>query len=172
MSVRFAIITRTQSAPMNDMGLMILADGMGGYNAGEVASGIAVQTIADLAVEGAHAGRTQRYRPQRPAMMRQTIVLRDAVSPGPTRSSTRPLRARRTAKAWVLRWLRPCSTTMTRSRSPMSAIPAHIACATSVFEQLTTGSFAAAGACRSRILFRGRGSAIHQPQLRDPRPGG
>ena len=37
-----------------DMGIMILADGMGGYNAGEVASGIAVQTIADLAVEGAH----------------------------------------------------------------------------------------------------------------------
>ena len=37
-----------------DMGLMVLADGMGGYNAGEVASGIAVQTITELAAK-AHA---------------------------------------------------------------------------------------------------------------------
>jgi hypothetical protein len=29
-----------------DIGLLVLADGMGGYNAGEVASGIAVKTIA------------------------------------------------------------------------------------------------------------------------------
>ncbi len=36
-----------------DIGLMVLADGMGGYNAGEVASGIAVQTITELASEGA-----------------------------------------------------------------------------------------------------------------------
>ena len=36
-----------------DYGLMVLADGMGGYNAGEVASGIAVQTISELATEGA-----------------------------------------------------------------------------------------------------------------------
>jgi protein phosphatase len=36
-----------------DMGLMVLADGMGGYNAGEVASGLAVQTITELAAEGA-----------------------------------------------------------------------------------------------------------------------
>src|ERR1700676_4685209 len=31
-----------------DIGLLVLADGMGGYNAGEVASGIAVQTIVGL----------------------------------------------------------------------------------------------------------------------------
>ena len=28
-----------------EIGLMVLADGMGGYNAGEVASGIAVQIV-------------------------------------------------------------------------------------------------------------------------------
>lgn len=28
-----------------DTGLLVLADGMGGYNAGEVASGIAVRTV-------------------------------------------------------------------------------------------------------------------------------
>ena len=37
-----------------DIGLMVLADGMGGYNAGEVASGIAVQIVSELVVEGAH----------------------------------------------------------------------------------------------------------------------
>src|SRR6185369_6653905 len=31
-----------------DVGLLVLADGMGGYNAGEVASGIAVKTITNL----------------------------------------------------------------------------------------------------------------------------
>src|SRR3546814_9010478 len=30
-----------------DIGLLVLADGMGGYNAGEVASGIAVTTVID-----------------------------------------------------------------------------------------------------------------------------
>ncbi|HEY0974307.1 MAG TPA: Stp1/IreP family PP2C-type Ser/Thr phosphatase [Solimonas sp.] len=32
-----------------DIGLIVLADGMGGYNAGEIASGIAVTTILDIA---------------------------------------------------------------------------------------------------------------------------
>lgn len=32
-----------------DMGLLVLADGMGGYNAGEVASGISVTTVLDVA---------------------------------------------------------------------------------------------------------------------------
>jgi serine/threonine protein phosphatase PrpC len=34
-----------------DIGLFVLADGMGGYNAGEVASGIAVKTILNLVRE-------------------------------------------------------------------------------------------------------------------------
>jgi serine/threonine protein phosphatase PrpC len=62
-----------------DVGLMVLADGMGGYNAGEVASGIAVQTITELATEG--AGREERNDVDpHTGYMRQTIVLRDAVS--------------------------------------------------------------------------------------------
>jgi len=62
-----------------DMGLMVLADGMGGYNAGEVASGIAVQTITELAAEG--ATREERNdRDSETGLMRQTIVLRDAIS--------------------------------------------------------------------------------------------
>ena len=36
----------------SDVGLLVLADGMGGYNAGEVASGIAVKTITNLVREG------------------------------------------------------------------------------------------------------------------------
>ena len=62
-----------------DMGLMVLADGMGGYNAGEVASGIAVQTITELAAEGA-TREARNNRDSETGLMRQTIVLRDAIS--------------------------------------------------------------------------------------------
>jgi PPM family protein phosphatase len=61
-----------------DLGLLVLADGMGGYNAGEVASGIAVKTIVNLVREFAdredlssadvHSG-----------LSRRSIVLRDAI---------------------------------------------------------------------------------------------
>ncbi|HJP05622.1 MAG TPA: Stp1/IreP family PP2C-type Ser/Thr phosphatase [Gammaproteobacteria bacterium] len=62
-----------------DAGLYVLADGMGGYNAGEVASSIAVKTVIGLATEAC-------LREDRSAlevdtgMMRQTIVLRDAIA--------------------------------------------------------------------------------------------
>ncbi len=62
-----------------DVGLMVLADGMGGYNAGEVASGIAVQTITELAAEGATREERNDIDPHT-GLMRQTIVLRDAIS--------------------------------------------------------------------------------------------
>lgn len=62
-----------------DIGLMVLADGMGGYNAGEVASGIAVQTITELASEGAKREERNDIDPTT-GLMRQTIVLRDAIS--------------------------------------------------------------------------------------------
>ena len=62
-----------------DLGLMVLADGMGGYNAGEVASGIAVQTISELAAAGAAREERNDIDPTT-GLMRQTIVLRDAVS--------------------------------------------------------------------------------------------
>jgi len=61
-----------------DIGLMVLADGMGGYNAGEVASGIAVQIVAGLALEGANREQRGDIDPHS-GMMRQSIVLRDAV---------------------------------------------------------------------------------------------
>jgi protein phosphatase len=62
-----------------DIGLMVLADGMGGYNAGEVASGIAVQTITELASEGADRESRNDLDPST-GLMRQSIVLRDAVA--------------------------------------------------------------------------------------------
>jgi protein phosphatase len=62
-----------------DVGLLVLADGMGGYNAGEVASGIAVQTITELACEGASREERNGVDPHS-GLMRQTIVLRDAIS--------------------------------------------------------------------------------------------
>jgi protein phosphatase len=61
-----------------DIGLMVLADGMGGYNAGEVASGIAVQIVSELAVAGANREEREDIDPHS-GLMRQSIVLRDAV---------------------------------------------------------------------------------------------
>lgn len=63
----------------SDMGLLVLADGMGGYQAGEVASSIAVQTITDMALEGATREQRDDIDPHT-GLMRQTIVLRDAVT--------------------------------------------------------------------------------------------
>lgn len=62
-----------------EIGLLVLADGMGGYNAGEVASGIAVQTITELACEGANRESRNEIDPHT-GMMRQTIILRDAIA--------------------------------------------------------------------------------------------
>jgi serine/threonine protein phosphatase PrpC len=61
-----------------DIGLMVLADGMGGYNAGEVASGIAVQIVSELASEGANRENRDEIDAHS-GLMRQSIVLRDAV---------------------------------------------------------------------------------------------
>ena len=63
---------------VGEIGLMVLADGMGGYNAGEVASGIAVEIVTEMATDG--ADREERNDiDSHSGMMRQSIVLRDAV---------------------------------------------------------------------------------------------
>ena len=61
-----------------DIGLWVLADGMGGYNAGEVASGIAVKTVIDLVTEACRREKRNVLEPET-GYMRQTIVLRDAI---------------------------------------------------------------------------------------------
>ena len=63
---------------IGEIGLMVLADGMGGYNAGEVASGIAVQIVTDLAADGATREARDNIDPHS-GLMRQSIVLRDAI---------------------------------------------------------------------------------------------
>jgi len=66
-------------ASNESMAMFVLADGMGGYNAGEVASGIAVKTVYDLTTEA--CAREKPYeRHTDTGLMRQTIVLRDAIS--------------------------------------------------------------------------------------------
>lgn len=63
---------------VQELGLWVLADGMGGYNAGEVASGIAVKTVIDLVAEACQ--REDRADIETgTGYMRQTIVLRDAI---------------------------------------------------------------------------------------------
>ena len=61
-----------------DIGIWVLADGMGGYNAGEVASGIAVKTVIDLVTEACKREDRAELEPET-GLMRQTIVLRDAI---------------------------------------------------------------------------------------------
>jgi protein phosphatase len=61
-----------------DIGLWVLADGMGGYNAGEVASGIAVKTVIELVTQACKTERRGEIE-SGTGYMRQTIVLRDAI---------------------------------------------------------------------------------------------
>jgi protein phosphatase len=61
-----------------DIGLLVLADGMGGYNAGEVASGIAVKTIAGL-VRDAVEREDLRINDSTAGLTRASIILRDAI---------------------------------------------------------------------------------------------
>jgi protein phosphatase len=62
-----------------DIGLLALADGMGGYNAGEVAAELAANTVNKLMREASirhNRGETDSES----GLMRQTIALRDAVA--------------------------------------------------------------------------------------------
>jgi serine/threonine protein phosphatase PrpC len=61
-----------------DIGLLVLADGMGGYNAGEVASGIAVKTIVNLVRESVER-EDLRVADKATGMSRPSIILRDAI---------------------------------------------------------------------------------------------
>jgi protein phosphatase len=61
-----------------DIGLLVLADGMGGYNAGEVASGIAVKTIVNLVRESVDR-QDLRALDRESGMSRPSIILRDAI---------------------------------------------------------------------------------------------
>jgi protein phosphatase len=62
-----------------EAGLLVLADGMGGYNAGEVASGIAVKTITNLVREGL-AREDLASIDKSTGLTRPSIVLRDAIT--------------------------------------------------------------------------------------------
>ncbi len=62
----------------SDIGLLVLADGMGGYNAGEVASGIAVKTIVNLVREAVLREDLAASDPTT-RLSRRSIVLRDAI---------------------------------------------------------------------------------------------
>lgn len=61
-----------------EIGLYVLADGMGGYNAGEVASGIAVRTIVNM-VREAYLAYPLEGIDRETGLMRPSIMLRDAV---------------------------------------------------------------------------------------------
>ena len=61
-----------------DIGLLVMADGMGGYNAGEVASGIAVKTITNLVRESIER-EDLLSDDSTSGLSRTSIILRDAI---------------------------------------------------------------------------------------------
>ena len=61
-----------------DIGLVVLADGMGGYKAGEVASGIAVRTVLTL-IKDAVDREDLSLRDDESGLSRPGILLRDAI---------------------------------------------------------------------------------------------
>ena len=87
----------------SEIGLLVLADGMGGYNAGEVASGIAVKTIVNLVRESVERedmrvqDRGKRHVPpeHHPARCHSSRE-QDHLSKRPKRS--------RSAREWAPRW--------------------------------------------------------------------
>jgi PPM family protein phosphatase len=62
----------------SDIGLLVLADGMGGYNAGEVASGIAVKTVMSL-VKEAIERQDLTVDDKESGLSRPSILLRDSI---------------------------------------------------------------------------------------------
>jgi protein phosphatase len=62
-----------------DIGLLVLADGMGGYNAGEVASGMAVKTIVEL-VQTQVEREDQNLTDREDGYSRSSLILRDAIT--------------------------------------------------------------------------------------------
>jgi protein phosphatase len=61
-----------------DLGLLVLADGMGGYKAGEVASGLAVKTIVTMVREHLERENLQSVD-TKSGLSRTSIILRDAI---------------------------------------------------------------------------------------------
>src|SRR6201992_1531225 len=61
-----------------DIGLLVLAYGMGGHNAGEVASEIAVKTIVNLVREQVER-EDMNVQDRDAGLSRPTIILRDAI---------------------------------------------------------------------------------------------
>jgi len=62
-----------------DVGLVALADGMGGYNAGEVAAELAVSTVMKLVREGS-VNNVREQIDSDSGLMRQSITLRNSVA--------------------------------------------------------------------------------------------
>ncbi|MCG8432638.1 MAG: protein phosphatase 2C domain-containing protein, partial [Gammaproteobacteria bacterium] len=60
-----------------DLGLVVLADGMGGYKAGEVASQLAVETVTEIVAKGIKEAR--RKKSTESGYAPETILLRNAV---------------------------------------------------------------------------------------------
>ena len=165
-----------------DIGLFVLADGMGGYNAGEVASGIAVKTIINL-VRDAFVREDLSVTDAETGLTRPSIILRDAIHRANKiiyhTSKTQP--QCEGMGTTVVACLFHDNKSLDRPRRRFTGLPS----ARQPFRADDPGSFAAAGTGRPRFLFAARSAAGDQQELcytgarggaecrsRDPRAAG
>ena len=152
-----------------DIGLLVLADGMGGYNAGEVASGIAVKTIVNLVREAVEREDLTRARPRDRHVARPSIILRDAIH----RANKIIYQTARTQPQ-----CEGMGTTVVAALFFDNRVSiAHVGDSRLYRLRSDTlraghdGSLAAAGAGRPRLLLRRRSAAGRQQELRHTRAG-
>ena len=91
-------------------GLVVLADGMGGYNAGEVASGMATTVITTELQHLLAETPPYKIEPATGQAVRRHSCCASR-SRRRTPRSSRPRRASRSTPAWAPPWSPPCSTT-------------------------------------------------------------
>jgi serine/threonine protein phosphatase PrpC len=111
-----------------EIGLFVLADGMGGYNAGEVASGIAVKTIMNL-VRESYGVQELAGQDKASGLSRPAIILRDAIARA-NKIINQTAKTQPQCEGMGTTVVAHCSTTI-KSSLPTSATRACIGCVAS-----------------------------------------
>jgi serine/threonine protein phosphatase PrpC len=150
-----------------DIGLVVLADGMGGYKAGEVASGITVRTVMGLLKEAIEK-QDLTIQDQELGMSRPGILLRDSIQ----RANKIIYQTARTQThcegmgTTVVAGLFLRRQAHDRARRRLAALPHE----GPEVRADHAGPLAAAGAHRARLLYAGGGPARRLEELCDACP--
>ncbi len=150
-----------------DIGLVVLADGMGGYKAGEVASGITVRTVMGLVKEAVDR-EDLSHRDEESGLGRPGILLRDAIQRA-NKIIHQTAKTQANCEGMgttVVAGLFFDDKTHDRPRRRFTAVPD----ARRPAAAGDPGPLAAAGTGLPRVLHARRGRARLRQELRHPRP--